>query len=319
MRRRLPVPDPSSGATLTDVVGDLVAVDDDVLVVATRRGRVRVPTAAVEVVHPVPPRPSRRGAPHRALSVEDLERVMVGAWPPMETARLGEWLLRASRGFTNRANSVMTAGSPGRPLAAAVDDVEHWYAERALPANVCVPGPAGFALAEDPLGALLLERGYVPRVVTRCLTAATAEVLARTSVAASGGVLVGTAEGLDDAWLAAYRGYREVDDEAARAVLTGSPAQDLATATTEDGTVVGIGRLGVASAWGGVAAMWVAPQARRRGVASAVLGTLAARADARGVRSLHLQTDSGNGPALSLYERYGFAPHHDYVNLVHGH
>ncbi len=316
VRHRMAAPDPLSGATLTDVVGDLVGADDEVLVVATRRGDVRVPTGSVEVVHPVPPRPARRGAPHRALSVEDLERVMVGAWPAMETARLGDWVLRASRGFTNRANSAMTAGSPGRALDTAVDDVERWYGERGLPANVCVAGPVGFSVPGDDLAALLLGRGYVPRVVTRCLTAATSEVAARTSAVAPDGVRVRTSEDLDDAWLDAYRGYREVDDVAARAVLTGSPAQDLATATDADGAVVGIGRLGVAAAWGGVAAMWVAPEARRRGVAGAVLGALAARATARGLRSLHLQTDTDNAPALALYERHGFVPHHDYVNLV---
>ena len=100
-------------------------------------------------------------------------------------------------------------------------------------------------------------------------------------------------------------------------MLLGSPAQDLATATDGDGTVVGIGRLGVASAWGGVAAMWVAPAARRRGVGGAVLGVLASRARARGIRSLHLQTDTDNTPALALYARHGFIPHHDYVNLIH--
>jgi GNAT superfamily N-acetyltransferase len=315
VRHRLPAPDPLTGARLTDVVGELVAADRDTLVVATRRGEVRVPTSAVEVVREVPPRPSRRGAPHRALSVEDLERVMVGAWPAMETARLGDWLLRASRGFTNRANSAMTAGSPGLPLAAAVDEVERWYGERGLPANLSVAGPVGFEPSRDPLVAELLARGYRPRVVTRTLTGATDVVLARAGARAlPDGVAVHTAEGLDDAWLTAYRGYRDVDEVAARAVLTGSPAQDLATATARDGTVVGIGRLGVASAWGGVAAMWVAPSVRRLGVASAVLGALAGRARTRGVRSLHLQTDTDNPAALALYAGHGFTPHHDYVN-----
>jgi ribosomal protein S18 acetylase RimI-like enzyme len=314
VRHRLPSPDPRTGARLTDAVGDLVAVRDDALVVATRRGEVSVPRSAVEVVREVPPRPSRRGAPHRALSVEDLERVMVGAWPAMETARLGDWLLRASRGFTNRANSAMTAGSPGRPLAAAVDEVERWYAERGLPANLSVAGPVGFEVSRDPVGAELLRRGYRPRAVTRTLTAATDDVVTSTS-AGPADVALRTSEALEDAWLAAYRGYREVDEVAARAVLTGSPAQDLATATADDGSVVGIGRLGVASAWGGVAAMWVAPHARRRGVASAVLGALAGRARARGIRSLHLQTDTDNPAALALYARHGFTPHHDYVNI----
>jgi N-acetylglutamate synthase len=315
VRHRLTSPDPRSGAHLTDVVGELVVVSDDELVVATRRGEVRVPVTAVEVVREVPPRPSRRGTPHRALSVEDLERVMFGAWPAMETAPLGDWLLRASRGFTNRANSAMTAGSPGLPLAAAVDEVERWYAARGLPTNLSVAGPVGFDPARDPLVTELLGRDYRLRVVTRALTAATDDVVASTAGTALRGLALRTTEDLDEAWLAAYRGYREVDEVAARAVLAGSPAQDLARATAGDGTVVGIGRLGVAAAWGGVAAMWVAPQERRRGVATAVLGALAERARARGIRSLHLQSDTDNPAALRLYGRHGFTPHHDYVNV----
>ena len=116
VRHRLDRPDPRTGATLTDVVGELVADDDGILVVRTRRGEVRVPRVEVTALKEVPPSPSRRGKPHRALSTEDLQRVMVGAWPAMETARLGDWVLRASRGFTQRANSVVTAGSPGLPV-----------------------------------------------------------------------------------------------------------------------------------------------------------------------------------------------------------
>jgi GNAT superfamily N-acetyltransferase len=318
VRHRLPAPDPGTGARLTDVVGDLVEVSEQALVVRTRAGEVRVPTEAVEVVREVPPRPTRRGAPHRALSVDDLQRVMVGAWPAMETARLGDWVLRAARGFTQRANSVMTAGDPGVPLAEAVGRVEQWYADRGLAPNLTVAGPVGVPVAADPLGALLLDLGYVGRVPTRTLTAPVTGVLGSTRAepAASGaGVVVTTEPDLSEDWLAAYRRYREVDEQAARAVLTGSPAQDLATARTPDGHVVGVARLGVASAWGGLAAMWVDPGLRHRGVATALLRALAERAREHGVHSLHLQTDTDNAPAVRLYERHGFEPHHDYVNL----
>jgi N-acetylglutamate synthase len=319
VRHRLGAPDPLTGATLTDAVGELVSDVDGILVVRTRRGEVRVPRARVTALKEVPPSPSRRGKPHLALSVEDLQRVMVGAWPAMESARLGDWVLRASRGFTQRANSVMTAGSPGIPLPAALDSVERWYAGRGLSPNLTVAGPVGFDPADDAVGAEALRRGYVPRIATFTLTAPTGLLADPPRGGAPGEpgspheVEVGGE--LTDAWLAAYRGYRPVDDEAARAILTGSPAQAFATVRDDDGGLSGIGRLGLSAAWGGIAAMWVAPAARRRGVATAMLVALARAAQRAGAASLHLQTDSDNAAALALYERHGFERHHSYVNL----
>jgi ribosomal protein S18 acetylase RimI-like enzyme len=323
VRHRLEHPDALSGATLTDVVGDLVAADADALVVSTRRGEVRVPRGVVTALKEIPPRPSRRGAPHRALSVEDLQRVMVGAWPAMETQRLGDWVLRASRGFTQRANSVVTAGSPGVPVPAALDAVEAWYAARGLPANLTLAGPVGFDPAADPVGAEALRRGYGRRVPTVTLTAPTRLIADQPARAASDGpAAVGGPQpvevGLEltEEWLAAYRSYRPVDEVAARAILTGSPAQVFATVRGAGGEVVAIGRLGLAAAWGGIAAMWVDPPARRQGLASRLLTALAVAAADRGAASLHLQTDSDNPEALALYERRGFERHHEYVNLI---
>lgn len=312
VRHRLGVPDPDSGATLTDVVGDLVALDETSLVVLTRRGEVRVARATVTATRVIPPRPSRRGAAHRALSVEDLQRVMVGAWPAMEAERLGDWLLRASRGFTQRANSVMTAGDPGLPLSDAVDVVQAWYAARGLPSNLTLAGPLGVDLMEDSLGSELARRGYTARVPTLTLTASSREVASQPVSGAD--VEIGPA--LTAAWLTAFRAYRAIEDDAARAVLTGSPDQAFATARGAADEVVGIGRLGLGSGWGGVAAMWVAPEHRGRGVGAAILGTLARAARDRGTASLHLQTDSDNATALRLYEARGFERHHQYVNVT---
>jgi len=44
----------------TDVLGDVVAVDDDGLTVRTRRGDVRVPAADVVLTKVVPPAPAPR-------------------------------------------------------------------------------------------------------------------------------------------------------------------------------------------------------------------------------------------------------------------
>lgn len=50
----------------------------------------------------------------------------------------------------------------------------------------------------------------------------------------------------------------------------------------------------------------VAPKFRRAGIASALVGELIARMEARGVKTLMLEAREKNIPARSLYEKYGF-------------
>ena len=51
----------------------------------------------------------------------------------------------------------------------------------------------------------------------------------------------------------------------------------------------------------------VAPDARRGGIAEALIGALIARLDANGVRSLSLEVRVSNDAARALYEKLGFS------------
>lgn len=245
-------------------------------------------------------------------TVDDLQRVMTGAWPAPETAPLGDWLLRAGRGFTQRANSVATTGDPGMGIEAALDAVEAWYAARGLPPNLTIAGPSGFDHRRHPVGAPAHARGYRMSTSAVTLTGSAHATAAHGGSPADVRITVGPA--LEEDWLTAYGASREVDEAAARAILTGSAAQAFATARG-DGRVLAIGRLAVNDGWGGIAAMWTEPGARRRGLARAVLGALGAECLRHGVTRIHLQVESGNAAAFALYRSAGFTPHHGYVNL----
>ncbi len=315
VRHRLAVPDPATGATLTDVVGDLVALDEGSLTIDTRHGRRVVERAAVTAAKIVPPRPSRRGAPHRALSVVDLERIKVDAWPAPEREPLGDWLLRAGGGLTHRANSALAVGSPGRPLADAVDTVARWYAARGLSPDLALPGPAGFDVGADPVGVELLARGWQAAIRSTTMTAAVPEV--RATVArgrkADDGIRIDVTDEPPEGWLALFAARRGGDRDVARAILLGSPAQWFATAVDGD-VVVGRARLAVAHGWGGLSAVEVVPSHRRRGLAGRLLEALLPALGP--TRSLHLDVELDNLPARTLYRSLGFEDHHEYVNLV---
>jgi ribosomal protein S18 acetylase RimI-like enzyme len=93
--------------------------------------------------------------------------------------------------------------------------------------------------------------------------------------------------------------------------LTESPPQAFLVAVI-DGAVVGYIRLGSPLPLPenahviGVLGLAVAPEARRRGVATALLAAAEERARSRGARKLSLRTFSTNPDAIRLYTRFGF-------------
>ena len=315
------------GPSMTDSVGELVARTPGDVTVATREGDVVIPRARIVAAKEIPPKPSRRGAPHLAISVPDLQRVMGPSWGALERQALGEWELRASQGFTQRGNSVLPVGDPGLPLESAVDRVEAWYAVRGLPAKVTLAGPVGFDPAVDPLGAELLSRGWTVADRTLNLTASTRTV----SAADPGGPDVALSQALDDAWMAAYRQMRPAVPDAAAGVLSGSPAHLFASIALGGGLAqklglstpgsraprpVAIGRLGLAHGWAGLGAVWTDSPFRGRGLAAHLTGRLATAALEDGIQLMHLQVEADNVTAIRLYERLGFARHSSYVYVT---
>ncbi|MGN6300019.1 MAG: GNAT family N-acetyltransferase [Angustibacter sp.] len=326
VRRRLP------GGRFADVLGDLVAWDrdgDGLARVVTRHGEVAVPLREVVAGKPVPPPPRRRGAPHLAIGVDDLEDVAADGWRPLDLEWLGPrgqgWRLRAAEGFTGRANSVLPLGDPGVPLDGAVEAAERWYGDRGLPARFCVPWPldataldpddAGERARDTPLDAVLRARGYALDTPTLVLTAALREVARAVhgpgSPGLPGGLRLTVDDQPDDAWLAVYR-YRGQDlPPVARRLLLSAPAQAFVSVRDGD-TTVAVGRAASSRGWTGVTAMEVAASHRRRGLARVVLGAVAEWGLQRGDRSAYLQVAEHNGPARALYGAVGYVAHHGY-------
>ncbi len=302
---------------VTDALGDVVAMDAETVSVRTRRGLVVIDRAAVVAAKEGPPRPSRRGAAHLAISMHDLERIMVDGWPPVEREQLGGWLLRAAAGFTGRANSVLPLGNPGMSVSDAVDRCESWYDERGLRPQFSLFGPAGFAADDDPLGRELLGRDYEAFNNTVVLTAATTGL--SPEAPHTSGARVRLESVLSPLWWDACAektraGTTSDTRSAARTVMTSSPDQ-LFASLERDGAVIGVARVAFAHAWAGVSALFVAPDRRRTGVAVQLMGALADASRARGIPSMYLQVTQANSPARDLYERLGFSVHHEYLYL----
>jgi ribosomal protein S18 acetylase RimI-like enzyme len=289
---------------LTDVVGELLSWTGGVLRVRRRDGSiVEIADNRLVAAKIVPAALSR--ASHLDVGHRELEEVAALGWRGLDTERLGDWLLRASGGFTGRANSVLALGEPGLPLDEALAWVREWYAVRGLSARFQVPLP----LCRD-LDDALAELGWAAPidvlVLTADLPAALALLPARHDLPA-----VRLAPEPDAAWLATYR-YRGGDlPEGAREVLLNA-AQPVFASVVEGDEMLAVARASVDRGWVGITALDVVPAARRRGLARHVVHALLTHARTRGARQVYLQVSEDNGAAIALYKGLGFAVHHRY-------
>lgn len=74
-----------------------------------------------------------------------------------------------------------------------------------------------------------------------------------------------------------------------------------------DGAVIAYGGLYLLGDDADITNIATHPDYRRRGAAAAVLEVLIAYAEEHGMQAMHLEVRASNVPAITLYERFGFA------------
>lgn len=309
VRHRLPE---GSQPSLTDVIGVVSSLDEAAVTVQTRRGPVTVQRVDVVAVKAVPPAPVRRGRPHTAIGTTDLERLMADGWRAVEEEWLGDWMLRASSGFTTRGNSVLPLGEPGTELAKAIRRVEGWYAERGLPPRFQLAQPSGSAAVRDDLDAELSGRGYSQAQPSLVLTGASGDIEPLTD----GSAPVHVDASLRESWLQTYARQRSIVPGVTEHILTGSPGQLFASTTGRSGSVTAIARMSIHPGWAGIQTLWVDPDHRGRGLGRTLVHAIGMLARKHRVASVYLQVEADNVAAIALYESEGFRIHHRYAYLV---
>lgn len=309
---------PSGGPAFTDVLGVMEAWSGEEAAVRTEAGDlVRIRVADIVSGKPVPPRPSVL----MRVSVEVAERRALASWPARETAPLGDWLMRASDGYSARANSVLADGDPGLPLDEALSRVRAFYAARGLPAWAQVVVGSEMHRALESSGWVKARPGEADSLL-QLVSVPTALRAVRRSLP-SDAPAVALAPRLDEDWLSG-------DDRAASygaaaaAVLEGPAEVGFASVrSARSDHVVAIGRVARGSGavpgddeWAGVTNLWVSPGHRRRGLGTVVMGALLEWAAERGATAAYLQVRGDNTAGLGAYDRLGFATHHAYRYLA---
>ncbi|MFI0774951.1 GNAT family N-acetyltransferase [Streptomyces sp. NPDC021212] len=304
---RMLTDDLSGPDKFTDVVGVLTSWTEGVLHITRRTGEsVRIEESSLVAGKVVPAAPARRRGP--AANARELDRVAARGWPPATSERLGDWELRASGGFTRRANSVLPLGDPGCGLDEALRRVTAWYAERGLPAYIQVS--TGAEGTQEVLAAELEARGWIREVSAQVRIAALAPIADQDADVSA----VTLSRRIDDDWLARYQRSSRPTPEAL-SVLSGGPSVWFATirgGESAEEAPDAIGRCVVDGRWAGFAAMETAPERRRQGLARAVMTALARTALDEGASAAYLQVETDNGDAHALYDGMGFTLHHSY-------
>lgn len=278
------------GRYFTDLLGELSELTDSHLTITTLSGAVRVPLDEV----------------HRAKRVPDiagLERAAAEAMPALHTARLGDWLMRASDGYTGRANSVLPLGDPGMPFSEALAEVAEFYARHQLPPLFDVPLPLG-----RPVARALADHGYGPLVSVNIMAMDLPDLLQATP---DGSQFEHSAVPTP-AMLAMISGRRGTLPSAAHHVLTRVPVITF-IGHSPQGELLAMARGTVTNHWLGIFHVETAPGARRQGLARAAVGSLARWADTHGARRAYLQVQEDNTAAIALYQSLGFKLHHTYT------
>jgi GNAT superfamily N-acetyltransferase len=283
---RYRLPDGTTHA-MTDVIGELQAVDPVIVLRTKSDGLVEVSPADVVAVREL------SVVPVRASEIRALEHAAALAWPGTEQSWQDGWLLRAGGGYTSRANSAVPLDFSA--TIEALPPIIEWYQDRGLPPWLALPERL------LPIRAEGIKH-------TRVMVADLAEAEPDPAVALQGSP--------DAAWLTGYE--RDVPAEVLTAVVDGEVVfASLADATVGRGavTTAAVGRGATTDApdgtrWLGISAVHVGADQRRQGHARRLCVALLAWGAQRGATRAYVQVLRENSGAIMLYHSLGFRLHH---------
>jgi GNAT superfamily N-acetyltransferase len=235
--------------------------------------------------------------------IQGLQERAARALPAEHVEDADGWLLRhAPRCAAWWAGTVLPHGGagPGR-LVRRVVGAERFYATHGSVARFQISPRA----CPQGLDTLLAQRGYRAESPMSLRVASTTQVLDRLP---AGSLRVDVDDrpgpGWFDSWHAVHGHGGDARAEWDMLDRVEGPC-GYARAMIGD-VVVAVGRAVADTGWAGVFGMATIPQARGKGAARSVLTALAHWAGAHRAEQLYLQVESGNIPALRLYDRAGF-------------
>jgi len=245
------------------------------------------------------------------ISPKRIEEASLNAWPALGQILYDGWILRFSKGYTKRANSVNPLWDSKLDIAEKIDYCEKLFAEKNLPM------------------VFRLTPFVVPNYLDAILAARNYNKLDATSVMAldiqnTHFPPMDADSLLDhdlDSWLGSFcqlGGYDVNEHQTHREILSLIPTKCIFSMLYHDGAVVSCG-LGVLDAdYVGLFDLITAEEHRNQGFGRELITGMLSQARAAGARYAYLQVTQNNQPARHLYQLLGFREYYSYWYRIMG-
>ena len=240
-----------------------------------------------------------------------IEEASLNSWPALQQILLDGWILRFSKGYTRRANSVNPLYGSGMEVAEKVTMCEDLYSEKGL----------------SPM--FRLTAFCVPRNLDEILAACGYEKAAPTSVMYFD---VGKCDSYLptsqwprsdslDTWMDAFcrlTGTRLEDHQTHRKILQAIPSKRFLASLSDSGQLVTCGLGVLENRTLGIYDLVTDPEQRNKGYGTKFVLGLLSWARTNGARHAYLQVMSTNSAARHLYTKLGFRDLYAYWYRVTG-
>lgn len=243
--------------------------------------------------------------------IGQIELKTLNAWPALQQHLHGGWLLRQSRGYTKRANSVQPLWTaPDADLRELVGYCEDAYHRAGLPTIFKITPfclSAGLDERLEAYGYRLADRS---QVMTRSLAG-----LEETPPLLPDGDELRVEAHLTGDWLSAVSlllGLKPEQAEIASDLLADSSLRRGFFTLSRQGAPIAAGLGVIDDGYVGLYDIVTAPAHRGRGIGERLVRHILAWAQSWGAHASYLQVVLSNAPALRLYDKLGYAGLYDY-------
>ena len=234
-----------------------------------------------------------------ALLEKRIEEASLNSWPALQQVLFDGWILRFSKGYTKRANSVNPVFDSSIDVREKIDTCEMLYDEKGLP---CIFRITPFSSPLN-LDQVLASRDYTKIDMTLVL-----DLDLRQGISPPEPPVGASEESLDD-WMRAFCRISQSSPERQRThreILQVIPSKRYLASLAVSDQVVSCGMGVWDNGMFGLFDIVTDPQHRNKGYAMQLTSLLLKWAQEDGANRAYLQVVSGNAPARHLYANLGF-------------